>query len=303
MWTFLEIEKLIAEGVEESLTLEYKSADALAKTDSKKKEITKDVSAMANSAGGIIIYGIKEYDNLDKRHLPDKIDGIDRTQYSKEWLEQVIHTIRPRIDDLQIYPVNINDDRNVGVYVVDIPQSTTAHQATDYRYYKRYNFESVPMEDYEVKDVINRVTTSLADVHFDFRVLRSDKEIHEYALVILISNLGAQQVKNFKLIFSFPDMFRSTRHDIHARENATLTTDKNGNFIISYRSKEVIFPEDKIDINEDIAWRYTMDQDSYYKIMDAKRTKGEEPKIEWTLYADNMPPKHGSKGISNFHNF
>jgi hypothetical protein len=43
-------------------------------------------------------------------------------------------------------------------YVVEIPQGTTAHQAEDCRYYKRYNFESVPMRDFEVRDVMRRKT-------------------------------------------------------------------------------------------------------------------------------------------------
>jgi len=40
--------------------------------------------------------------------------------------------------------------------VIDVPQSSTAHQASDKRYYKRFNFESVPMEDYEIRDVMQR---------------------------------------------------------------------------------------------------------------------------------------------------
>jgi hypothetical protein len=34
--------------------------------------------------GGTIIYGIKEFDDIDKRHLPEKIDPINRTDISKE---------------------------------------------------------------------------------------------------------------------------------------------------------------------------------------------------------------------------
>jgi len=30
------------------------------------------------------------------------------------------------------------------------------HQAYDHRYYKRYNFQSIPMEDYEVRDLMRR---------------------------------------------------------------------------------------------------------------------------------------------------
>jgi predicted HTH transcriptional regulator len=64
-WDQAELERHIKDGVEENLNLDYKAADALGTSDGKKKEITKDVSAFANSAGGIIIYGIKEYDDDD----------------------------------------------------------------------------------------------------------------------------------------------------------------------------------------------------------------------------------------------
>ena len=112
-------------------------------SDGKKTEITKDVSAMANSAGGLIIYGIREFDDKAKRHLPEKIDPIDRTLFSREWLEQVINNIRPRIDKLRITPVPVdpNAHPNSVVYVVEIPRSITAHQDSDLRYYRRYNFQ------------------------------------------------------------------------------------------------------------------------------------------------------------------
>ena len=44
------------------------------------------------------------------------------------------------------------------IYVISIPQSTRApHMASDKRFYKRFNFESVPMEEYEVRDVSRRL--------------------------------------------------------------------------------------------------------------------------------------------------
>ena len=63
---------LIENKVEESLNLEYKSAKALDRTAKATSEISKDVSAMANSHGGVIIYGISENDEL--RHFPKEID-------------------------------------------------------------------------------------------------------------------------------------------------------------------------------------------------------------------------------------
>jgi hypothetical protein len=168
--TKAELEKLIADKIEESFNLEYKGTDALQNTDGKKKEIAKDISSFANSAGGVIIYGIKEFDEQEKRHLPESITPINRIQISKEWLEQVINSnISPKIEDLKIYPVTINNINEV-VYIIEIPKSNTAHQNTiDKRYYRRCNFESVPMLDYEIKDVMNRVKHPVIEIGFDIQ--------------------------------------------------------------------------------------------------------------------------------------
>jgi hypothetical protein len=173
VWDQSRIQAYIVEGIEENLMLDYKAAASLAKADLKKAEITKDVSAMANSAGGIIIYGIGE--DATNRHLPGDIDPIDRNQFSKEWLEQIISNIRPKIDGIVIHPISVSTSPNHVVYVVEIPQSHTAHQATDKRYYKRFNFESVAMEDYEIRDVMGRL--QYAKIEVDFRILlRQERE-------------------------------------------------------------------------------------------------------------------------------
>ena len=152
-----DIQNLILNQVEENLHLDYKAADALQKTDGKKKEISKDISAFANSDGGIVVYGVKEFTDATKKYLPEKIDPIDRNNTSKEWLEQVINSnISPRIDDIKIIPISIENEKDKVIYVVEIPKSSTAHQASDQRYYKRFNFESVAMYDYEIRDIMNR---------------------------------------------------------------------------------------------------------------------------------------------------
>jgi hypothetical protein len=42
------------------------------------------------------------------------------------------------------------------------------HQAPDRKYYKRQNFQSVPMEDYEIRDVLRRATTPVLHVELAF---------------------------------------------------------------------------------------------------------------------------------------
>lgn len=164
----VDIQNLIINQVEENLHLDYKAAEALQKTDGKKKEVSKDISAFANSDGGIVVYGIKEFSDAAKKYLPEKIDPIDRNDISKEWLEQVINSnISPRIDGIRITPISIENENNKVIYIVEIPKSNTAHQAGDHRYYKRFNFESVAMYDYEIRDIMNRKKFPKIELSFE----------------------------------------------------------------------------------------------------------------------------------------
>jgi uncharacterized protein YbbC (DUF1343 family) len=88
-WDEKRLQSHIDNFIEESLTLDYKAAQALEHTDRKKDQISKNVFAMTNSAGGIIVYGLKEYSEATKKHMAEKIDPIDRTQFSKKSLEQI----------------------------------------------------------------------------------------------------------------------------------------------------------------------------------------------------------------------
>jgi hypothetical protein len=163
-----DIENLILNQVEENIHLDYKAADALQKTDGKKKEISKDISAFANSDGGMVIYGVKEFNDPTKKYLPEKTDPIDRNIISKEWLEQVINSnVSPRIDGIKITPISIVNENDKVIYVVEIPKSNTAHQAGDQRYYKRFNFESVAMYDHEIRDVMNRKKFPKIELSFE----------------------------------------------------------------------------------------------------------------------------------------
>jgi len=154
-WDENDLLKLIETGEKENIQLDYKACYALALTDRKKDEISKDVSAFANSGGGTIIYGIIEDGNI-----PTKLDiGYDPNQISKEWIEQVINSrIQRRIDNIIINPVELKSSFPGKVaYVVHVPQSMRApHQAGDKRFYKRFNFSCVPMEEYEIRDVSRR---------------------------------------------------------------------------------------------------------------------------------------------------
>lgn len=167
-WDENDLLMLINTGVKESIELDYKRCDSLGKSDGKKAEISKDISALANSAGGTIIYGM-----VEDGHVPTKIDeGYDLSVISKEWLEQIINSnIHRRIDGIRINQIELTTGKVV--YAVYVPQSSHApHQAVDKRFYKRFNFESKPMEEYEIRDVSRR--SDSPDLNLTFEVAVKD---------------------------------------------------------------------------------------------------------------------------------
>jgi hypothetical protein len=288
VWDEERLQSYIDNFVEESLTLDYKAAEALERTDKKRDQITKDVSAMANSDGGIIIYGLKEYREPEKKYLPEKIDPIDRSQFSRESLEQIINNIRPHIPGLIIYPVAVLPGPNDVAYVVDIPRSYTAHQAKDHRYYKRHNFLAEPMEDYEVRDTMNRATVPNASVKFSYSRNNSTSHEHHYSLIVTIKNLGVQVINHLQLQFTFPQYGGNVRHIIQRREHIDIWASAENEYTIRYRANKVLFPEEEIEIGREMAVQYMVDSNVYAK-MDV-----EKPLVEWRLNADSMPTKTGS---------
>lgn len=311
-WTQTKIEQeYIHAQAEESTTLEYKAADALGTSDGKKKEITRDVSALANAAGGIVIYGIREYDQGDKKHLPEKLDPVDRTHFSKEWLDQVINNIRPGIEGLAIHPVPVNEDTrpNEVVYIVEVPQSTTAHQATDLKYYRRRNFERLAMQDHEIRDVMNRGAKPNAEVEFFWKRVGGGPRRDQHELGVTVKNQGLLVIEHFKLEFTFPDLdevplpiglvqSEPTQQPegklvyIEVKDNIAISVERGGGLIhVSYRSTDVLFPNDKRVIDKDVSLKCVINDQVYAGVSDI-------PALKWILYADSMQPKHGTVPFS-----
>jgi Putative DNA-binding domain len=152
-----DFQKMVDSQIEETLTLEYKASPALTRESKNIDELCKDVSSMANSAGGQIIYGIEE----DKKtHKPSAVDdGITDEKITREWIVQILNSrIQPRIDGVRVQRIPLGDT-GAG-FVLTVPATISGpHQAPDKKYYKRLELHSVPMEDYEIRDVISRSTS------------------------------------------------------------------------------------------------------------------------------------------------
>lgn len=305
-WKERDLVSLITEGVEESVLLDYKACPSLTTGDKEKTEISKDVSSFANSAGGTIVYGM-----IEKDHKPVDIDlGYDPRVITKEWLEHVIHgKIQPRINGLYINPVELTT-KNPGkvVYVVTVPRGTTAHQASDRRYYKRFNFGSHPMEDHEVRDVMNRLKFPLVTPEFSCERQNhlSKGSTQVYLLKICLRNSGAMSAREMKLVFYFPQSIknevngRGFRQQVIAGE-ITVPGSRTENIELSTSQITwTLFPEDCYKLTDEDSryqMKFTIDLGALELLL------AKNPYIVWRMYADDMPPQDGKIPIGDLPGF
>jgi predicted HTH transcriptional regulator len=167
--TKADLQRLVDEALEESLTLDYKASPALSRDGKAPEEMCKDVTALANSAGGQIIYGIEE-DRVTRK--PSRVDeGVEDPKITREWIEQILNSrVQPRMNGVQTARIDMGNGK-FG-YVISVPQTQTGpHQAPDGKYYKRFDLQSVAMYDYEIRDIMRRSTTPdlYAELTFDGR--------------------------------------------------------------------------------------------------------------------------------------
>ena len=145
---FIDIEQLKFNKICESQILDYK------KQLLEDNKLLKQVSAFANTQGGFLIFGVEE---TGKGGYPKEIVGIDRGQVNKERMEQIIlSNIQPRLN-VRIQIIE-HQETSKAIVVVQIPNSYLKPHMNqrDNKFYKRYEFEALPMTEIEVSDTYRR---------------------------------------------------------------------------------------------------------------------------------------------------
>lgn len=284
IWNYERVQRMIDDGVEENLHLDYKAAGSLAKIDKKKDEIVKDVTAFANSDGGLIIYGVREHTNHAKKHLPDKLDPINRAEFSKEWLEQVISNASPRIHGLRIYPISVPSDETKCLYVVEIPRGETAHQSVDCKYYRRYNFESVAMRDHEVRDVMNRIKVPRLEVEA-FLGIRNPWE--ESNLMFEVANVSKRMALHYAITVKMPLSLDGVL-SMPKQDNLIMDRDEAGHYYHLSMGNGLmghpLFPSASVKLSQEICCNVSR------HVMKDGTSFITRPYIDVRVYADEMTP-------------
>src|SRR3989338_7722642 len=171
-----DLQDLINNKIEESTNLEYKSLESL----NNNTEVAKDISAMANSEGGIIIYGIAE----DKNGFPEMIEWSS-DKGLKDKIDQVLSSrINRKIENCRIKEVCSNEDNKKFVLVVTVPRSDLApHQSTNAevkKYYRRSNSRVREMEHGEIEDLFFKRKRP----NLEIELRRCQTKIPSYDLII-----------------------------------------------------------------------------------------------------------------------
>lgn len=146
-----DIEDLVTNGVREDRHLDYKQALPGPK-DSDKKRFLADVSALANSAGGDIIYGVVEKRDVNGQAtgVPDAIQGVQVSNIDPE-LRRLTSIIESGLDPGLIpktEAVSLTMPTGSVVVVLRVPKSFAGpHMIKDSgRFYARHNSQNVPMD-------------------------------------------------------------------------------------------------------------------------------------------------------------
>jgi hypothetical protein len=159
-WTFMNVDvfseddlnELIKEKIPECEWIDYKIELG------DKQELAKDVSALANSCGGVLIYGVDEEDGY-----PRSYPGIGRHRGQEpieEWIEKLVGqsispSLKTRVVDLKV----AEDKIIMGLFVEwssEGPHMVTCEGKHQWRYYVRRGRESRPAREDEVREMYFR---------------------------------------------------------------------------------------------------------------------------------------------------
>ncbi|HXB54914.1 MAG TPA: ATP-binding protein [Vicinamibacteria bacterium] len=159
----------IAENqVAENLTLEFKRELSL-DTKEEKREAAKDISAMANTVGGQILYGVAEKKLADGSKVASAIMQLTDGAVDSQLADVLANGVHPRV-----YPTmrKVAIAKGGFVLIVQVRRSyADLHMVIGYetfRYYKRDAKGTVPMTEPEVRQEYERI--ALAKVSLDTKL-------------------------------------------------------------------------------------------------------------------------------------
>jgi hypothetical protein len=148
-WIEADLNELI--GQTESIRREFKAGRMFDEPEKRWiANISAEVSALANTEGGELFLGIDE-DKKSKPRVAIRIDGAPSITASDRLQQLIEGNVSPYLPGIRVHRVLLGSQPNRVVFVIQIPQGSTAYQANDGRYYGRSEFEAKYLPDHEVR--------------------------------------------------------------------------------------------------------------------------------------------------------
>lgn len=194
-----DIIQMQSDGDVEGPHLEYKSARLFDSRNEKVFEtLSKEITAFANSAGGVLIIGVEENDDRSIQKISPVVDP----QKTDSWIE---NGLLPRISPPISLKINTVEVCGGKVFVIDVPASHNApHQSSDKRYYARRLFRVDPLLAFEIDDIRRRtfenplsvsMSLSFSDELINF-IVKNDGNVPVYDISIDIDGIDNREIAN-----------------------------------------------------------------------------------------------------------
>jgi hypothetical protein len=278
------------------------------KRDIDREIISKAISAMANSGGGVLVLGLGKNSGswvVGQGGIPTDF----RKPNTREWLEDIV----PNLVDLPLPIFNVYSlgaqeppaaiEPGRAVYVVEVGDSPLApHQALDRRYYARVAGKSRPIGHRMISDIFSRRRDPIVDVVLRFIFVQS---LNRHGLEILLGNTGRVYASYASAFVYVPDYLvykPDTQGDLVERttlDGAKYVVFRKCNTARDALQVGVAVPELGPARYEPILpglghRGVVMLADDFQE----KLTYARNAKIMWKVYADNAPVREGSAMLS-----
>jgi len=241
-----DFNKLIELKAERAINIEFIDSAKISDSKSFEQKITRLVSSMANTIGGVIFLGIKA-----KRKRAFELKNIGNT-FSLEWLQFILEkNILPTIDDLKITEFK---NENYRIITIKIPRSQKApHMADDNKYYSRNVTNTVLLQEHEIRNLYTK--NSKPELEFIGVTNTNGTPTNKLGQIdfitffpkFLIKNSGEQVEDIYKIEIALP----SSLHDVNYIAMQNYFTRYDDDMIIfSFTGKSPLFQNEIYTIAE-----------------------------------------------------
>lgn len=296
------VREIVARGEREQLILDFKrlshpdGAVTVGKND--KENYAAALSGFANSAGGVIVWGVDARRSQPVTEVP--IHAV--SEFVKQLESLLPVAVTRSVEGVENISLPIRGDE--GFAATYIPESAAAPHRAEFhlkRYFRRVGDSFVPMEHYELEDMFGRRQRAVLQPTVTYHDRSIRRERHEYQLVVTVENLGRAMATHFRLDLEFPRVLldqpgRAALGLFRVRDHRT----DPGLVILSARNVDIgsIFPGEQVQLTP---VRGEADIDYVFDPTSWRIWQHRELTLE--IFVDDSPPRRTVIPLSTLNKF